>query len=752
MSARSYQLLLSTPTKANIELMRQTMVAAVEIQQTGTEYKTAVEHPSGGDWEGKAADAAQETAASDEKAFFGAGQAILNGAPKVIDALSVELEHQNATIALHEQATADHYKVADDLTVEWDAPKGASEEQIADGKKYAANIQARLQRLYDAWGAADLEAATAVGGMDLDTLLAPVGGLDAARGNEDGSALQGGYIDPELIKRVTAAAALSPEQVDALAHNKPVTIPSNQMQYLYQLSRSLDGKTPGEVDAFLNGIKNPQDRTAVKDALALVSNKNIRSGVDNKSGVSEATRGNFIPAAGSVSNLPDGVREALTRADRVGVSFENAARGYGGPQTELRGVAEMQDVANIFRGVTPGYLNGSEAAQAMLGAASDYSNAEINTHNNDLKDFTSGITTDARGDLKSALADMFQAGSADHVDIAEMAREPESASPGADSFLRALNEQHWGDQAAKADDVLEWAANDPNNPLAQQVANEQAHYLANPENQDALRDLPGPGQHFNGGDSWAEANPELAKTTARLDAPHIAELNGAQNPNAPEIKAFNDADEARNLMANLDRNEDAAKIINGGAYREYTENLANAAQMPTDTSLERAQQDHAYKVGGQIQHSMLDGATEALKEPPEKAIKQLGDWFAGEAGIDKPLGLLEGIDEAMRGDGSPADPAHQMVTTGEYGFSTTDSYKAILDGLIRANPDIANDDALAQYVTNGHLDPFKIASDRTNAEIALKAALDRNHFDADHWAVQESMGANETYRRWQPHG
>lgn len=37
-----------------------------------------------------------------------------------------------------------------------------------------------------------------------------------------------------------------------------------------------------------------------------------------------------------------------------------------------------------------------------------------------------------------------QAGSADHVDIAEMAKEPESASPGADSFLRALNEQHWG--------------------------------------------------------------------------------------------------------------------------------------------------------------------------------------------------------------------------------------------------------------------------------------------------------------------
>lgn len=748
MSARSYQLLLSTPTKANIELMRQAMVAGVEIQQTGADYKTAVERPGGEYWDGAAADAARETASSDEKVFLGAGQAILNGAPDVIDSLSRALEQQNACISLHDQATGDHYKIADDLTVEWDAPPGASKEQVAKGKEYAANIQARLQRMYDAWGAADLEAASQTDAMDLDTLLAPVGGLDAARGNEDGSALQGGYVDPELIKRVHAASVLSPEQVDALAAGKPVTIPSNQMAYLYQLSRSLDGKTPGEVNAFLNGIQNPQDRTAVKDALAMVSNKNIRSGIDNKAGVTEATRGNFIPTAGSVANLPDGVREALTRADRVGVSFDNAARGYGGPQTELRGVADMQDVANIFQGVTPGYLNGSEAAQAMLGAASDYSNAEINTHNDNLKDFTSGITSDARGDFKSAVADMFQAGSADHVDIAEMAREPESASPGADSFLRALNEQHWGDQGAKVDDVLEWAADDPTNPLAQQVANEQAHYLADPEHQEALRDLPGPGQHFTG-DSWAEANPELAKTTARLEGSHVAELFGADNPDAPGIKAFDNADQAKNLMANLDRNEDAAKIINGGAYQEYTHNLSEAAQMPTDTPEHRAMRDHEFKVGGQIQQGMLDGAMDALNtKEDEPATKKLGDWITGQLGIDKVLNPIEAIDQALQGNsGNPADVANKMVTTGPYGFSALDSYRAILDGLIQSDPGIANDNGLASYITGGQLDPFKIGAD-PSAETALKAALERHNFDTDHWITQESLGTNQAHRKW----
>ncbi|MGC7255734.1 hypothetical protein RBA19_21665, partial [Mycobacteroides abscessus subsp. massiliense] len=91
--------------------------------------------------------------------FFGVGQSILNDAPTAVDTLSQALEHQNATIALHDDAVSNHYKVADDLTVEWVAPKGASDEQIAKGKQYAANLQKMLHSKYDAWSAADLQAA-----------------------------------------------------------------------------------------------------------------------------------------------------------------------------------------------------------------------------------------------------------------------------------------------------------------------------------------------------------------------------------------------------------------------------------------------------------------------------------------------------------------------------------------------------------------------------------------------------------------
>jgi len=747
MSARSYQLLLSTPTKANIELMRQAMVSGVDIQQIGADYKTAVERPGGEYWDGAAAEAATETASSDEKVFLGVGQAILNAAPDVIDSLSRALEQQNACIALHDQASGDHYKIADDLTVQWDAPKGASKEQIAKGAQYAANIEARLKRLYDAWGAADLEAASQVEAMDLDTLLAPVGGLDAARGNEDGSALQGGYDDPELIKRVRAAALLSPEQVDALAAGKTATIPSNQMAYLYQLSRSLDGKTPAEVDQFLNGIKNPQERTAVKDALAMVSNKNIHSGVDNKAGVTEATRGNFIPTAGSVANLPDGVREALTRDDRVRVVFDNAARGYGGPQTELRGVGDMQDVAKIFTGVTPGYLNGSEAAHAMLGAASDYSNAEIGTWNKDWKDLGAGITTDAHGDFKSAVADMFHTAAGDHVDIADMAKKAADLPSTTDSLLSAINDNRWDGQDAKIAEVFNWAADDPNNPLAQQVANAEGHFLANPDNQADLRAIPGTEQNLAASQSFAEANPELAKTAARLDGPHIAELFGADNANAPEIKALHDADQGKNLMANLDRNEDAAKIINGGAYNEYMHNLSDAAHMPAS-----AERDNAFEVGGRIKEGMLEGATDALHKPDEPSAKKIGEWISGQLGADKVLNPLEAIDHAAQGDANPGDAANKMVGTGQFGFNTLDSQSAMLKGLLQSNPDLANYPGLDHFLTGGHPDPVKIAMDPSDAGRVIGNALRENGFEPKEWQPQEQQGANQANRRWLPHG
>ncbi len=747
MPGRSYKLLMSTPTKANIELMRQTMVTAVEIQQTGADYKLAVERPDGQPWDGATADAARETASSDEKVFFGVGQSILNDAPKVVDSLSQALENQNATIALHDDAVNNHYKVADDLTVEWEPSKGATDEQIAKGKQYAANLQKMLQAKYDAWSAADQQAADQVSAMDLDTLLAPVGGLDAARGNEDGSALQGGYIDPELIKRVRAAGFLSPEQVAALADGKTATIPSNQMQYLYQLSRSLDGKTPAEVNGILMGIKNPEDRTAVKNALAMVSNRNIRSGVDNKAGVTEATRGNFIPAAGSISNLPDGLRDALTRPDRVSTSFENAARGYGGPQTELRGVGDLQDVAKVFNGVTPGYLNGSDATQAMLGAASEYSNAEIHTWDKDWKNLSGGITSDAHGDFKSAVADIFQGASSDHVDIADMAKKAADLPSTTDSLLSAINDNRWDGQDAKLADVFNWAADDPSNPLAQQVANAEGHFLANPDNQADLRAIPGTEHNLAAGQSFAEANPELAKTAARLDAPHVAELFGADNPNAPEIKALSDADHAKNLMANLDRNEDAAKLINGGAYNEYMHNLSDAAHMPSG-----ADRDNAFEVGGRIKEGMLEGATDALHKPDEPSAKKIGEWINGQFDADKALKPIEAIDQAVQGNANPADAANKMVGTGQFGFSTIDSQSAMLKGLIESNPGIAEDPRLADYLTGGHPDPYKIASHGKLAETGIGNVLRENGLGPDQWQPQEHQGSSPTNRKWLPNG
>ncbi|MGC7202913.1 hypothetical protein RA999_20290, partial [Mycobacteroides abscessus subsp. massiliense] len=94
--------------------------------------------------------------------------------------------------------------------------------------------------------------------------------------------------------------------------------------------------------------------------------------------------------------------------------------------------------------------------------------------------------------------------------------------------------------------------------------------------------------------------------------------------------------------------EDAAKIINGGAYQEYMHNLSHAAQMP-----EGAERDNAFEDGGRIKRGMLDGAMDALNtKDADPATKKLGEWVTGQLGVDKAFAPIEGLeaaDQAIQG-------------------------------------------------------------------------------------------------------
>ena len=109
-------------------------------------------------------------------------------------------------------------------------------------------------------------------------LTAATGGdpeLPAEQGTADGQSLQDGQLTPEEMARLEENTTLTPEQQEALVRGDLV-LPASQMEYLNNLSRSLDGKSPAEIRAMIDQLnQNGQDGGAVTDALQLLGNEHV---------------------------------------------------------------------------------------------------------------------------------------------------------------------------------------------------------------------------------------------------------------------------------------------------------------------------------------------------------------------------------------------------------------------------------------------------------------------------------------------
>ena len=95
-------------------------------------------------------------------------------------------------------------------------------------------------------------------------LTAATGGdpeLPAEQGTADGQSLQDGQLTPEEAARLEENTTLTPEQQEALVRGDLV-LPASQMEYLNNLSRSLDGKSPAEIRAMIDQLNQQRHRTA----------------------------------------------------------------------------------------------------------------------------------------------------------------------------------------------------------------------------------------------------------------------------------------------------------------------------------------------------------------------------------------------------------------------------------------------------------------------------------------------------------
>ncbi|WP_234714549.1 TPR repeat region-containing protein [Mycobacteroides immunogenum] len=705
-----------------------------EIQQDGQHYKRAIDRPGGSDWQGKAAGAAQDTAAADEKMLYGVTQHGRDAGSEALNTLSFKVkEAHSAAVQIHDDMTSHGYAVAEDCTVTWITPPRARPQDIAKAQDVAARVTKELQAAYDKWWAAEREAQTEIRAIatELNTSYNPIGGLTAADGHYDGAYLQGGtQWEQDVLARVQAASTLSDADLKTLAAGGKIDIGSNRMQYLYQLAHSFDGKTPAEIAAIKASLP-PEQRDAMTRAFALVSNDQVRSGVTNASGVTEDTKKNFIPTNGSRVNLPDSIARELGRTDRIGsgpLGVGVAADKAGAANIELHGVGQMQDVAKIFEGAG-GYLNGSEAGRSMLDAATAYSDAEIDSHTGN----PVHLTSDAHGSLRDAMADVYHSAAQDHVDVHEIVTgEPTEG----EKFIRGVMEGNWGDQSGKVDDVVQWTGD--HSQMGAETANAQGHWMA--EHKPELQSMPG-------GGNFAQNNPEMAGTSAHVQGEYLSQYADPDptHRHDPGIQPFEKASQFRDMVSTFDQGQYAGDIINEQAQAQHQQLLNDAARTGSDLDLNAA---------GRLSQGMLDGAADSVAQHPDpaslKAIKDVVGWVPN---VDKVFTVGDIVQQLQQQGAQLPDGFAQDLAQARSVGDVMSYHTSVLDAMLQAHPEIAHDPSIGRFIQDGHFNSAATDANpglKADAQVKLSnwfkdiAPRDYN-LSIDHWLAQEGMGAKHQW-------
>jgi hypothetical protein len=548
------------------------------------------------------------------------------------------------------------------------------------------------------------------------------------------------------------------------------------MAYLYQLSQSLNGKSPAEITALMDGLP-PQAAAALSQGLAIVSNHNAISGVPNTQGATDATRRAFIPAAGSMGNLPSGMVAELTRTDRINHGMSTAGAGSGAmarPETTLRGVGALQDVANIFKPAGAGYLNGSEATKSMLAAASQYAEADATHRGASAANpvvAPDQLTVDQHGggsDPRSALAQIVGVAGQDHVGVHDLVTDPRTR----DRFLHGVLTETWGDKSGQVGDAFRWMGDDPHNRIDSETANGIAHYISAHS---------GELQHMPGGATFAADSPGLAQGMAIGLGPYLAQLAGADPAlfNAPGIENFHQRQDMANLFSIFDSDHGAGVTINNAALQQQQFLETHAAHFGI--------QGNEVEVASRLHQAMIDGADQARHFDQTNQISRAarGDaamgsmWDTGYGaltaatgltgatvpGAQLPAAVLAAMESAlgpplkglllhptdtsvMQGD----DYITRQLTSPNFG-ATVAEQATILNGLLDAHPEIAHDGRIAPWLSydrdgNAFVDPRGVSDDSVAAnQISDWFAKTAKEFgyDAGTWDQQEHAGEKGTY-------
>ncbi|WP_301124194.1 hypothetical protein [Mycolicibacterium fortuitum] len=550
--------------------------------------------------------------------------------------------------------------------------------------------------------------------------------LGGDQGRDDGKQLldDPSKMSPEQLQRLTEAGYLSPEDLQALAAGQTVTISASQMEYLNAVARSLDGKTPQQIEALLSTLP-PDAQHAVMNGMQLLSTDNVTASV----------RGDKdIPTDGALNLLPAQMAGQLTRPDRVAAGF-NPVPG-GGPYVALNGVAENQATARLAALSDPAFKHGTGLDTAIMNTARDYLGGQVRAEN----DHSQVLAVDGQiSDPRATLTEpMFNAVADDKAVVAAAVTDGQRQQFLSDAFSHG-----WGDDGTTMRNLFQISpqdavVQDPSNAAdalrathAADIAESVSHYMSD-DNKNLLHLPDGAGGQYT---TVGERNPELIQGLAEDLAPYYSTLAGSQS--IPGVENFTNHSELARMYSVLASDPTAGV---SAAQATVAQELALAqgygAGDPAEYAQIAGQMQSGLEVGtqnamaalnqGDIYRANWEAAVEGAKWDTAKAA---GGVILGEIpGADALKKLVDvaspGLKLGVQGIVDPSqvtDPGNSVPHSAATSVLNSNHItQSIIDGLIAKDPSILNNP--------GWADNKLLSNDGTRIEI--------KNADAQRWAAE----------------
>ncbi|NLG55871.1 MAG: hypothetical protein GX542_09545, partial [Rhodococcus sp.] len=415
-----------------------------EVEDLFTRYVNGVTKVNDAYWEGVTAEAAQDRANADKKTavvVVDALEALANRAKQGFHEVDAPLQRARHAIT---GAEAAGFLVSENLGVT-DTATNPDEQRVQDMQDWHREIT-------DSATAAEqadqtVKDALNAGREALRAKFTSAATLGADQGRSDAADLAANpeSLTPEQIARINEAATLTPEQLDALESGIPATIPASQMEYLNQLSRSLDGKSPQEIQQLMDKLP-PDTQRAVANSFQLVSNEKVTASVKGDS---------EVPTKGGIGLLPDQIEESLTRDDLVVTGFEGT--GYSlAPSTALNGVADNQAIAQIVSAGDPEFQAGSDLDHHLMDVGRQYLDAQV-AHEQSPDHKFQYFTVDGKGTQETDFTEsIFEAVGPDKIAVQEAVTDPEHGQ----DFVSDVLTHNWSDDGKAASTLFQFGDQD----------------------------------------------------------------------------------------------------------------------------------------------------------------------------------------------------------------------------------------------------------------------------------------------------